>query len=98
MASATYKAILDQVVDDIKMLDLSSIPDANIQLIKVENYRETVKPGLPGVLCSCWMPTDRTQALVYPWEPMTGRRTRTSATTRSCIGENGSGRTSSTSD
>lgn len=50
MADSTYYAILSAVKDGIVDIALPAINPNDIQLIKVENFRETVLPGLPGVL------------------------------------------------
>jgi hypothetical protein len=49
MADSTHFAILEEMVAQIKMLGLTDIPQANIKAVKVEHYRETIDPGLPGV-------------------------------------------------
>jgi len=48
--TSVYYQILSKVLEDIKALDLEDIATANIQLAKVLNERETVFPGLPGIL------------------------------------------------
>jgi hypothetical protein len=50
LVRSVYKAILNSVVDAIKALDLTDIADDNVILCKVPQERETVMPGLPGVL------------------------------------------------
>lgn len=45
-----YHAILEKVQSDLRSLDLAEIADDNIQVIKVLNERETIMPGLPGIL------------------------------------------------
>jgi len=50
VTTSIYYNILSGVLSAIQGLDLTDMPAANIKLIKVENFRETVEPGLPGVL------------------------------------------------
>ena len=50
VTTSVYYNILEKVLEDIQGLSLTDMPTENIELIKVENYRETVEPGLPGVL------------------------------------------------
>jgi hypothetical protein len=45
-----YYAILDAVLTSVKSIGLEDIASANIQLVKAFNERETIVPGLPGVL------------------------------------------------
>ena len=45
-----YYAIMQKVQIDIQELSLVDIDSANIQLAKVQNERETIFPGLPGIL------------------------------------------------
>lgn len=47
---AVYFAILEAVQDGIQALNLDGIDDADIQLVKVNPGRETVKPTIPGIL------------------------------------------------
>lgn len=49
-ASSIYHGILLQVQVQLKALSLSQIVDENIEIAKVLNERETVFPGLPGIL------------------------------------------------
>ena len=47
---SVYHAILNTVRDAIRLLDLTDIADANVMICKVSAERETVLPGLPGIL------------------------------------------------
>jgi hypothetical protein len=47
---AVYYSILEAVQAGLKEIELDGIEDANILLAKVQNERETVFPGLPGIL------------------------------------------------
>jgi hypothetical protein len=47
---SVYYSILEAVHSAIQDIGLEAIEDENIELIKVYNERETVVPGLPGVL------------------------------------------------
>src|SRR3990172_745649 len=47
---STYYAIMQKVQIDIQELSLVDIDSANIQLAKVQSERETIFPGLPGIL------------------------------------------------
>jgi hypothetical protein len=49
MADSTYFAILNAVKTRILDLNLTAIPDANVQVVKTEHFRETIEPGLPGI-------------------------------------------------
>jgi hypothetical protein len=48
--ASVYYAILEAVETAVKAIGLQDISNDNIELIKVYNERETVLPGLPGVL------------------------------------------------
>lgn len=49
MASIFY-SIMTKVRDEIRALDLSLIDDDKVVIAKVMNERETVFPGMPGIL------------------------------------------------
>ena len=47
---AVYFDILNQVKVRIQSLDLTGIPDSSVEIVKANTERETVNPGIPGVL------------------------------------------------
>ncbi len=47
---AVYFDILTRVAVDIKALSLTGIAEANVQVIKANTERETIVPGVPGIL------------------------------------------------
>lgn len=49
MAESTYYAILEAVQTRIIDLNLTSIPAANIVVLKTEHYRERVESGMPSI-------------------------------------------------
>lgn len=50
LVKSVYYAILNSVIDKIKTLSLTDIAADRIVLCKVPNERETVLPGLPGII------------------------------------------------
>jgi len=51
VADSTYYAILLEVQNKIRGLNLTAIPADNVKIAKVEHYRETIEPGIPGIHC-----------------------------------------------